>query len=93
MFTFRNGEEPTQFCSKIDVILLSVVFEIFINVSNEEFDFSPLYCVSLPGYTWQSGMKCTNISLQTLQDRNLILLLGNVITGGISSVLGDGYAK
>ena len=49
--------------------------------------------MSLPGYTWQCGMKQTDIKLQTLQDKDKILLLENEIRGGISSVMGDRFVK
>ena len=49
--------------------------------------------MSLPGYTWQCGMKYTGINLQTLQDKDMILLLENNIRGCISSVMGDRYIK
>ena len=78
---------------KSDVILLADVFEKFIKISVEEYGINPLYCVSLPGYTWQCGMKYTNINLQTLQDKDMILLLENNIRGGISSVMGNRYIK
>ena len=38
-------------------------------------------------------MKYTDIKLQTLQDKDLILLSENNIRGGISSVMGDRYVK
>ena len=38
-------------------------------------------------------MKYTDIKLQTLQDKDLILLLENNIRGGISSVMGNRYVK
>ena len=38
-------------------------------------------------------MKYTDIKLQTLPDKDLILLLDNNIRGGISSVMGDRYVK
>ena len=69
------------------------MFEKFIKVSVNEFGINPLYCVSLPGYTWQCGLKHTEINLQTLQDKDMILLLENNIRGGISSVMGDRYVK
>ena len=78
---------------KSDVILLADVFEKFIKISVEEYGINPLYCMSLPGYTWQCGMKYTNINLQTLQDKDMILLLENNIRGGISSVMGNRYIK
>ena len=67
--------------------------EKFVKVSFEEYGIYPLYCVSLPGYTYQCALKYTNIKLQTLQDKDLILLIEKKIRGGISSVMGDRYVK
>ena len=53
----------------------------------------PLYSVSLPGYTWQYGMKHTDIKLQTLQDKDMILLIEINIRVGVSSVMGDRYVE
>ena len=92
-FDIKNGEELTQLYLKSDVLLLTCVFEKVIKVSVNEFGINPLYCVSLPGYTWQYGLNYTNIRLQTLQDKDLILLLENILRGGISSVMGDRYVK
>ena len=85
--------ELTELYLKTDVILLADVFEKFIKVSIKEFGINPLYSVSLPGYTWQCGLKYTNVKLDTLQDKDMILLLENNIRGGISSVMGDRYVK
>ena len=92
-FNIKNGEELTEIYLRSDVLLLACVFEKFIKVSVNEFGINPLYCVSLPGYTWQCGLKYTGIKLQTLQDNDLILLLEINIRGGISSVMGDRYVK
>ena len=92
-FNIKTGKELTELYLKSDVILLADVFEKFIKVSLKEFEINPLYCVSLPGYTWECGLKYTNIKLQTLQDLNMILLIENNIRGGISSVMGDRYVK
>ena len=92
-FNIKNGEELTEIYLKSDVLLLAYVFEKFIKVSVNKFDINPLYCVSLPGYTWQCGLKYTGINLQTLQDKDMILLLENNIRGGISSVMGDRYVQ
>ena len=91
IFDIKNGEELTEIYLKSDVLLLTCVFEKFIKVSIIEFKINTLYCVSLLGYTWQCGLKYTGINLQTLQDKDMILLLENNIRGGISSVMGDRY--
>ena len=93
IFNIKNGEELTELYLKSDAILLADVFEKFIKVSVNEFDINPLYCVSLPGYTWQCGLKYTGKNLQTLQNKDMILLLENNIRGGISSIMGDRYIK
>ena len=92
-FNIKNGEELTEIYLKSDVLLLACVFEKFIKVSFNEFDINPLCCVSLPGYTWQCGLKYTGINLQTLQDKDMIFLLEYNIRGGISSVMGDRYVQ
>ena len=93
IFKIKNGEELTEIYLKSDVLFLACVLEKFIKVSIKEFKINPLYCVSLPGYTWQCGLEYTGINLQTLQDKDMILLLENNIRGGISSVMGDRYKK
>ena len=89
-FNIKNGKEITDLYLKSDVILLADVYKKFTNVSQAEFKINPLY---LPGYTFGAGLKYTNIKLQTLQDKDMILLLENNIKGGISSVMGDKYVK
>ena len=93
LFNIKDGEELTKLYCKSDVILLADVMEKFVKVSFEEYGINHLYCVSLPGYTYQRALKYTDIKLQTLQDKDLILLIENNIRGGISSVMGDRYVK
>ena len=63
MFNTKNGEELREKYLKGDVLLLTCVFEKFIDVSVKEFGIIPLYCVNLPNYTWQCGLKYTGINL------------------------------
>ena len=93
MFNLINGEELAEIYLKSDGLLLSCVFEKIIKISVNEYGINLLYCVSLPGYTWQCGLKYTRINLETLQDKDMILLLENNIRGGISSVMGDRYIQ
>ena len=69
------------------------IFEKFLKVSIKEIDINSLYCVSLPDYTYQCGLKYTDPKLKTLQDKDMILLLENIIRGGNSSVMDDRYIK
>ena len=67
------------------------MFEKFINVSKREIDTHPLQSVSIPSYTWQCGLKCTDIKIQTLQDKDMIQFFEKNNRGGIRSVYGDRY--
>ena len=93
-FNIENGEKLTEIYSKSHVLLHTCVFEKIVKVSKlYEFGINPLYCVSLPGCTWQCGLKYTGMNLQTLQDKDMSVLLENIIRGGVSSVMGDRYVK
>ena len=52
-----------------------------------------MYCVSLPGHTWQCGLKYTGINSQTLQDKDMISLIEINTHGSGSIVMGDRYVK
>ena len=93
VFEIKNGGELTRRYLKSEVILLADVLKKTVKVSTKEYGIIPLYCISLPGFTYQCALKYTDIKLKTLQDKDLILLLENTIRGGISSVMGDKYVK
>ena len=90
-FNIKFGEQLTEIFLKSDVLLLACVFEKFIRVSVNKFGINPLCCITLLGYTWRCGLKYTGINLQTLQNKEMILLLENNIRGGVSSVCGIRY--
>ena len=89
----KNGEEFTKLYLKSAVTLLADLFEKFVKVSTEEYGINLLYFIFLPGYTYECALKYTDIKLQTLQDKDLILLGENITRGVLSSVLGDRYVK
>ena len=93
LFNIKSGKELTNLYLKSDANLLADVFEKVVKISTEEYGINPLNCVSLPGYTYQCPLKYTDIKLQNLQDKDLILLIENNFRGGISSVMGDRYVK
>ena len=78
---------------KTDIISLVDVFEKFMKGSTKEYGISPLYCFCICSYTYQCGLTNHGINLQTLQAKDMILLLENNIRGGLSSVMGDRYVK
>ena len=61
VFDNKNGEELIKLYCKSDVILLADVIGKFVTVSFEEYGINPLYCVSLPSFTYQCALKNTDI--------------------------------
>ena len=71
----KNGQELTMLYLKMDVLQLADVFENFVESSTREYKINPLYSYSLPGYTWKAGLKLTNIKLDYIKCKELLLLL------------------
>ena len=78
---------------KIDITLLTGVFEKFSKVSTEDYGINPLYCVSICSSFLQCCLKYTDIKLQLLQDKDMISLNENNIRCGKSKDKGDHYIK
>ena len=90
VFENKKGEKLSKLYLKSDVILLPDAFIELFEVSTKEYGINLLYCVFLPGYTYQSAMKNNVNKLQTLQDKDLILFLfESFLRGGVSSIMGD----
>ena len=78
---------------KMDFLQLADVLKNFVEKATLENGINPLYSHSLPGYTWEAGLKLTNIKLDFIKDIELLLLLENNIRGGILSVMGPRYIE
>ena len=92
-FNVKKGQEIIMLYLKMDVLQLADVFENFVEKATLEYSINPLYSYSLPGYTWKAGLKLTNIKLDFIKDKELLLLLENHIRGVISSVMGPRYIE
>ena len=92
-YKITTAQELTMLYLKMDVLQLTDVFENFVETSTLMYGINPLYSYSLPDCTWKAGLKLTQIQLDFLKDKDLLLLLENNIRGGISSVMGDRYIK
>ena len=78
----KNGQELTMLYLEKDVLQLADVFENFVGKATLDYGINPSYSYSLPGYTWKAGLKLTNIKLDFIKDKELLLLPENNIRGG-----------
>ena len=92
-YNITTPQQLTMLYLKVDVLQVADVFENFVESSTREYNISPLYSYSLPGYTWKAGLKLPNIKLDFIKDKDLLLLLENNIRGGFSSVMGDRFVE
>ena len=60
----------TLFYRKSEVRLLAYIFEKNIKNCLEQHEINLFYFAGLPGYTWQCGLKNTEIKLQYVKDED-----------------------
>ena len=92
-YNITTPEQLTMLYLKMDVLQLTDIFENFVQTSTEEYGINPLYSFSAPGYAWKAGLKLTNLQLDFIEDKHLLLLLEKNIRGEISSVMGDRFVE
>ena len=69
-----------------DVLLLADVFENFRQTALSTYKLDPAHYLTLPGYSWDALLKCTNVSLELITDPDMYLFIEKVLRGGISMV-------
>ena len=78
---------------KNDVLLLTDIFQSYIETCKKTYGINPLYSYSTPSFTWKAGLKMTGVKLDYITDDKLRLLLETNIRGGPSSCIGNRYVK
>ena len=68
-----------------DVVLLTDVFETFINRYHEIYKLGLAWFYSSPGIVWQAAIRLTNIRLDQITDLDIYLFAEDEIRGGASS--------
>ena len=90
-YNITTPQQLTMLYLKMDVLQLTDIFENFVQTSTEEYGINPLYSFSAPGYTWKAGLKLTNIKLDFIKDKHLLLVLENNKRECLSSVKDDRF--
>ena len=57
----------------------------------KEFKLNPLQCVSLPGYSFDCWLMSSGVTLDTLQDKQMLDDFVGAKRGGICGIMGDRY--
>ena len=78
---------------KNDVLLLTDIFQNYIDTCKKAYGIDPLYSYSTPSFTWKAGLKVTGVKLDYITDDKFRLLLENNMRGGPSACMGNRYVK
>ena len=85
-FDCRNIGDYHDLYLRSDVFLLADVFENFRKTAISTYGLDPAHYYTLPGYSWDALLKCTNVSLELITDPDMYLFIEKGLRGGISMV-------
>jgi len=77
---------------KLDVLLLTDVFENFRSVCLKNYGLDPCWYFTVPGLAWDACVKKTDVKLELLNDVDMLLKFEKGIRGGVSMIQ-KRYAK
>ena len=85
-FNMKTFREYHDLYLKIDVLLLSDVFEKFRDVCYKSYGLDPLHYYTSPGLSWDSFFKMTKAKPELLTDYDMYLMIEKGIRGGMSMI-------
>ena len=74
-----------------DVEILDYCMNEYVKLSMKEFKLNPLHYVSLPGYSFDCWLMSSVVTLDTLQDKQMLDDFVGAKRGGICGIMGDRY--
>ena len=89
MTTFREYHDLYM---KLDVLVLTDVFENFRSVCLKNYELNPCWYFTAPGLAWDGCLKKKGIQLELLSDINMLLMFEKGIRGRVS-MISKPYAK
>ena len=76
-----------------DIFILGHCFNLFVKLNMNTYKLNPLHYISLPGYSFDSFLKLSNVELDTIQDEQILKDFISAMRGGICGVMGDRYIR
>ena len=92
MFKMEYFKDYHELYNKVDVLLLTDVFENFRNICLENYELDPAHYYTAPGLAWDAVLKVTGVNLELLSDIDMLLMVEKGIRGGVS-MISNRYGK
>ena len=89
----ETGKDLTIEYLQNDVEILDYCMNEYVKLSMKEFKLNPLHYVSLPGYSFDCWLMSSGVTLDTLQDKQMLDDFVEAKRGGISGIMGDRYVN
>ena len=91
-FGCKTLSDYTELYCKSDVLLLTDVFEDFIDVSLKKYGLDPSHYITSPSLAFDAMLKMTKVKLELLTDPDMYLFFERGVRGGVSMIT-KRYAK
>jgi len=91
-FKIKTFFEYHDLYMKVDVLLLTDVFENFRSVCLKNYELDPCWYFTTQGLAWDACLKKTDAKLELLNDVDMLLMFEKGIRGGVS-MIAKRYAK
>ena len=87
----KTGKDLTIEYLQNDVEISDYCMNEYVKLSMKEIKLNPLYYVSLPGYSFDCWLMSSGVTLDTLQDKQMLDDFVGAKRGGICGIMGDRY--
>ena len=87
----KTGKDLTIVFLQNDMEILDYCMNEYVTLSMKEFGLNPLHYVSLPGYSFDCWLMSSGVTLDTLQDKQMLDDFVEAKKGGIRGIMGDRY--
>ena len=85
----KTGKDLTIEFLQNDVEILDYCMNEYVKLSMKEFKLNPLHYVNLPGYSFDCWLMSSGVTLDTLQDKQMLDDFVGAKIGGICGIMGD----
>ena len=85
-FEMKNVEDYHNLYNRVDVLLLTDVFENFRDICIKNHKLDPAHYYTAPDLAWDAALKVTEVKLELLSDMDMLIMVGKGIRVGVSMI-------